>query len=337
MNKKFIYITLVLSFTLFAANANAEPNWSSVPKKEITMFYPGVASWEFLISKDHSLGARNIKKGKKSCVRCHVSDSGEYDIMTNDIATGKYNMKKSQKPFEPDPLPDKIGFFSSKVQTAYDDEHLYIRVEWNSVGAGWLDKGLAEKGLGDRVALQINKDNKYFKKYGCMVSCHTYLETMPDSPAADEVRKHPYYAKKKRDKLRLYTIYSRTDGGGWADIKPESELKALIKEGGLIDLWEGEIEGESVHSEDGWILEDRDKDKNDITVSGGFKDGTYSVVFKRKLDTGDSRDVALKEGDEFSLAVAIHDNKAKKRQHYISFPFTIGIGTSGDIRASKVK
>lgn len=336
MKKIFILLGLVV-FIFSAGISQAEPNWSSVRKREVTMFYPGVASWEFLISPDHSLGGRNIKKGKKNCVKCHVSESGEYDIMTDGIAAGTYKMKKSQKPFEPNPMENKAGFFSSEVQAGYDSEYLYVKVSWFSVGAGWNDESLSEKGVGDRVALQLNKGNKYFKKYGCMVSCHTYLDSMPDAPSADEVKAHPYYSKKKRDKLKLYTVYSRTDGGGWGDIKSDAELATIREEGGLIDLWEGEVENKSIHSEDGWVLEDRDKDNNDVITTGGFKDGMYSVVFKRKLETGDSNDVQLKEGDVFAMAVAIHENKSSKRQHYISFPFTVGIGTSGDIKAKMVK
>ncbi len=333
--KKFLFLfVLVVFFSLFISNsAVAEPDWSSIPEEEITLFYPGVANWEFLNSPDHSLGARNIKRGKKQCKTCHVSDSGEYDIMTEEIAAGRLKMKKSRKLFEPSPIPDKKGFFSSKVQAAYDDEFIYIKVKWKSKGTSWYS---SENGSPDRVSLQINKDQKLFKKYGCMLSCHSSADSMPESISHSEVRKHPYYSKKNRDNIRLYTSYSRTDGGGWADIKSDEELKALTLEGSFIDVWVAEINGNHIKSKDGWILEDRDYDKNDIIASGSFEDGRYSVVFKRKLNTGNPKDVALADGDQFSFALAIHDDKAKQRQHYVSFPFTIGLGTSGEIRAEKL-
>jgi hypothetical protein len=64
-------------------------NWNTVGARKITLFYPGVTSWEFLNSDDHGLGAKNIKQGKKSCPHCHVSKTGELDVRSNDIAKGK--------------------------------------------------------------------------------------------------------------------------------------------------------------------------------------------------------------------------------------------------------
>lgn len=332
--KQTISFMAILFFLTSSNSAIAEPNWSSLPEKKITLFYSGIADWNYMVSPDHSLGARVLKKGKKSCAKCHVDD-GDYDLMTNEIASGNLKMRDTMKNFEPNPLPSKEGYLSSTLQAAYDEDNIYIRVEWRSKGAGWHDVNLAEKGLSDTVAFQVNKDNEYFKKYGCMISCHSYTNNMPNSPATNDVKNHPYYSKKNKDKVGAYTIYSRKDGGNWADFKSEKELKALLEDGGLVDLWQGNIEGASIVSKDGWILEDHDTDKNDIKVSGEYKDGKYSIVFKRKLNTNDIRDVSLAEDDQFSLALSIQDNMATKRQHYISFPFTIGIGTSGDIKAER--
>ena len=333
---KQLTLLIILMFLSISTNhAMAELNWSSVPEKKITLFYSGITNWQYLVSEDHNIGARKINKNKSSCKKCHVNDDGQHDLLVDEITSGKLKMKKSQKYFEPNPIPDKEGFLSSTLQAGYDHENIYIKIEWKSKGYGWYDKSLAEKGLSDTVAFQVNKDNVQFKKYGCMMSCHTYSNNMPNSPTEEDVKNHPYYSNKNKDKIGAYTVYSRKDGGNWADIKSEEELKALIEEGGLVDLWQGNIEGSQIISKDGWILEDHDTDKNDVNVTGEYKDGKYSVLFKRKLNTDDIRDVRLSENDEFSLALSIQDNMATKRQHYISFPFTIGIGTSGDIQAVK--
>src|SRR3972149_1588466 len=105
-----ISIAFALVFALPGRSFSVAPDWDAVDSKNVTLFYPGVASWEFLNSPDHSLGAKNIKEGKKACVKCHTSETGEYDIMADDIAAGKFNMKKSGKPFEPDPIAGKKGF-----------------------------------------------------------------------------------------------------------------------------------------------------------------------------------------------------------------------------------
>lgn len=338
MRSVYLSFFFVSVFLIFSTNASAEPAWGSIKKENITMVYLGVASWEFLNSPDHSLGARNISRGKKSCVRCHVSDSGEYDIMTDEIALGKYAMKKSGKPFEPNPLVDKKGYSSADLQVAYDSENIYIRLEWDSKGASWSGKAEDFKAVVDRVALQINKADVSFKKYGCMISCHNGLPMMPDEVSKEEVAKNPYYSKKKRDDLRLYSYYTRKEGGTWADMISKTELDSMAKEGRFTDVWAAELLDGKVTAKDGWILEDRDVDgSQDVSATGGLNEGKYWVVFKRKLKTGDSRDVELVEGEEFSLAIAIHNDKSKQRQHHISFPLSVGIGTSGDLKATKLK
>ncbi|MFZ3072480.1 MAG: ethylbenzene dehydrogenase-related protein [Thermodesulfobacteriota bacterium] len=332
-------ITISTAFTLVFASAgfslSAAPDWDAVDSKKVTLFYPGVASWEFLNSPDHSLGAKNIKEGKKACVKCHTSETGEYDIMADDIASGKFRMKKSGKPFEPEPIAGKKGFMEAKVQSAHDNENIYLRIEWQSKGGSFKDPALAKKGLQDRVMVQMNKDHDYFRRYGCFIACHDDANHMPGSPTKDEVKKHPYYSALKRDTVRLYAFYTRT--GGWNDLKPKAELEELSKTG-LIDVWEVEIEGKDVKTEDGWILEDRrDDEKADIAAEGSWADGKYSVVIKRKLKTEDKKDVSLEEGAIVSIAIAIHDDGTDNRRHYVSFPLQLGIGTGGDITAKKVR
>ena len=149
------------------------------------------------------------------------------------------------------------------------------------------------------------------------------------------MKKHPYYNALNRDVVKLYAFYTRT--GGWSDFKPKAELEELSKTG-LLDVWEVEIEGKDVKTEDGWILEDRRNDeKADVNAEGSWADGKYSVVIKRKLKTNDPKDVQLKEGDTVSIAIAIHDDGAGNRRHYVSFPLQLGIGKGGDITAKKVR
>lgn len=302
---------------------------------KITLFYPGVASWEFLNSDDHNLGAKNIKQGKKSCPHCHVSKTGELDVRSNDIAKGNLLMKKSQKPFEPDPLPAKKGFLDLNLQAAYDEEHIYIRLQWPSSGASWNNQKLSEEKFSDEVAIQLNKGQDYFKRYGCFISCHNDLNSMPESPSKEEVKKHPYYGPVKREDVRLYAYYTRNNG--WANVKNNKELKELLKNNGLIDIWKAEFKGKEVTTEDEWLFEDRQKDdQEDIKSYGTWENGNYTVVMKRKLQTWDQRDIQLKDGDEVAIGIAIHD-QAKQRKHFVSFPMSIGLGTDGDIKVEKVK
>lgn len=342
MKKLALLAAILVAFTVnpYPA-ASAEPDWGKVDPTEVTLFYPGQTSWEFLLSKDHGLGARNIKRVRKSCTKCHTDETGAFDLMAEEIASGKKNKKKTHKPFEPEPIAGKKGFMKATLQAAYDDEYVYLRIKWASKGSSWKDPSLYEKGLVDRVAVQLNKDHKHFKKYGCFIACHDDLAHMPKSPTKEEVKKNPYYSKLGRDEVKLYAFYTRKKKeeahGGWADILGKKELKALQKQG-LMDLWEVEFEGQKVKVEDEWIFEDRQKDTQaDLKAEGRWADGYYSVVLKRKLSTGDSRDVELSEGDTVTVGLAIHEDKMDERKHYVTFPLTIGIGAKGDVRAKKVK
>ena len=313
--------------------------WDKAGTQKITLFYPGVVSWEFLNSEDHSLGSRNIQKGKKNCINCHLSTEGGLDLRGNEIAAGKLKMKKAQKPFEPEPVSAKSGFLNLTIQAAYDEEHIYIKLQWPSQGASWNNAKLSDEGLVDRVAIQLshgNYDKGYLNRYGCFVTCHNDLNTMPESPSKDKVKGHPYYGALKRDDVRLYAHYTRK--GGWADIKGDNDLKALLKDGALIDLWKVEFNGKTAAAEDGWILEDRRKDeKDDIKAEGGWENGKYTVVIKRKLSTDDPRDIQLKEGDAIVFGIAVHDDKTSHRRHYVNLPVTIGLSAEGDIKAEKIK
>lgn len=323
-----------LVFALSGLSFSAAPDWDAADSKKVTLFYPGTASWEFLNSPDHGLGARVIKDAKKACIKCHISETGDYDIRAEEIASGSLKMKKSGKIFEPEPMENKKGFIDATVQAAYDSEYLYLKVEWASSGESARNESIAKDKL-DRLSVQLNKGNAFFRNYGCFVTCHNDLRFMPESPSKDEVKKNPYYSALDRDSVKLYAFYTRNEG--WGKIKDKKEL-ASIKEDGFIDLWEAELKGQKTSTEDAWVFEDRQKDaKDDLKADAGWKNNKYSVVIKRKLKTNDDKDVSLSDGDTFSIGVAIHDNGAKFREHYVTFPFSIGLGAEGDLRAQKVK
>jgi cytochrome c-type protein NapC len=333
----FLSVTAFLWVSLPTFSTAGPPAWGNIHSEKIILFYPGLTSWQFLKSQDHALGGKNMQRAKSPCTKCHVSETGEYDIMADDIAAGRFKMKKSQKTFEPDPTAGKKGFLDATLQAAYDGEYLYIRVGWASKGSSWKDAGLAELDLADRVSVQLNKGQDIFKKYGCFISCHNDLSSMPESPSKEEVKKHPYYGPLKRDSVRLYAFYTRKDGG-WADIKDKKELDGLLKNGGLVDLWMVAFKGKETEAEDGWVFSDRLRDeKGDVEAEGSWENGRYTVVMKRKLKTGDARDVQLQEGDTVTIDIAVHNDRAGGRKHYVAFPLTIGLGTKGDVRAKKVK
>jgi cytochrome c-type protein NapC len=337
IRKTLLILILASSVTGWASPAEAgEPAWEKIQSYPVTLFYPGVASWEFLLSEDHRLGARNIEKGRRSCRDCHVDKkSGSLDVQANEIASGQLKMKQSQKLFEPDPIPGKKGFLEVQVQAAFDDEYFYIRLEWPSIGGSWEDPTLEKKGIVDGVAIQVNAAQGPFKQYGCFINCHSDVDSMPQTPLKTEVRKHPYYAGLQREDVKLYAYYTRKKG--WAEMKNGDELNHLLKEHGVVDLWAVEFIGNRVVSEDGSIFEDRKKDPRvDVEASGGWEKGRYTAVLKRKLRTGDPQDAQLREGTEITIGIAVHDDKVRQRKHYVSFPIILGLGVQGYITAFKI-
>jgi hypothetical protein len=80
----------------------------------------------------------------------------------------------------------------------------------------------------------------------------------------------------------------------------------------------------------------RRADNND--VNGSWKDGVYTVVWRRKLDTGHpADDKILKVGGTYTIGLAVHDDNVTTRFHHVSFPLSLGIGKEANITAVRVK
>ena len=70
---------------------------------------------------------------------------------------------------------------------------------------------------------------------------------------------------------------------------------------------------------------------------GEWKDGRYTVVIRRKLDTGHPDDKALKPGGVYHFGFSVHDFAAGKRSHHVSFPVSVSIGEGrADIQTMKL-
>ena len=92
-------------------------DWSGVPGKEVVLFYPGQASWEWaLTQKDHS--GNEKFRGGKNCKDCHSTEEKD---MGAKIVSGKK--------LEPSPIAGKPGSLPVNIQTANDGERLYVRLE----------------------------------------------------------------------------------------------------------------------------------------------------------------------------------------------------------------
>ncbi len=73
-------------------------------------------------------------------------------------------------------------------------------------------------------------------------------------------------------------------------------------------------------------------------AKGVWKDGMWTVLWTRKLDTGHPEDdKIMKPGGAYTFGFAVHDNNITTRGHHVSFPMTVGIGADADIKAVTLK
>ena len=78
----------------------------------------------------------------------------------------------------------------------------------------------------------------------------------------------------------------------------------------------------------------------DNAVTGAWANGVWTINWKRKLNTGNNDDIALKSGERYPIGFAVHDDNATARFHHVSFPLGISLGgksKEGDINATQVK
>lgn len=152
---------------LAAGSAMAAPDWSKVPHKTITVFYPGVSPIEWITKGTDHGGARGLRRGE-SCAACHDEETAD---MGQKIVTG-------QK-VEPKPIKGKAGSIPVTVQAAHDADNLYLRFSWKQPagGAEQMDKDNAVK---LSVMLEDNKVERA-NQSGCWETCHQDVRTMPDA------------------------------------------------------------------------------------------------------------------------------------------------------------
>jgi hypothetical protein len=75
--------------------------------------------------------------------------------------------------------------------------------------------------------------------------------------------------------------------------------------------------------------------RGDITGSGTWQDGRWTVDMKRLLDTGHPDDKALREHRRYNIAFAVHKGYTGSRWHHVSHPYSLGLGVPSDLMAQR--
>src|SRR5262245_43738030 len=114
----FAFATLTAVPALAADPATID--WSKVPAVNVTLFYPGQSSYEWLRTSSHP-GAQPVSQGM-ACKGCHT---GKEKALGDKIVTGG--------PLEPIPVKGKNGTVDLKIQAAYDAKNAYLRFQWKTL------------------------------------------------------------------------------------------------------------------------------------------------------------------------------------------------------------
>ena len=294
VSMKVLTITLGFAGALCATSALAAPNWSSVPAKDVKLFYPGQSSWEWVLTPSDHPGAVKFRGGK-NCFACH---NGDEPNMGKLLVSGQKN--------EPTPIAGKPGSIDAKVQMTHDATNMYVRLVFapgNQPNAG------QDKEYSTKVTMMIDGGGvPEVARGGCFAMCHQDSADMPAAHGADRTM----YLYKTRQKLTA-------TGGGDALVSPDA-LAKLKASGYSIEYWQARLnEGKPAVVENGEIFAKREETKpTEVSADAAYKGGTWTVTLTRKLNAGGGF-ITLQPGKTYTVAFAIHAGHTNKRFHYVSF------------------
>ncbi|OMH36244.1 NapC/NirT family cytochrome c [Motiliproteus sp. MSK22-1] len=296
-----------------AASAGNGVDWSLVPSREVTIFYPGQTSMEWVLrGKDHG-GARPVKAGDR-CVDCHDAETAD---MGQKIVTGE------KKKVEPTLIPGKRGSIPVQVQASYDATNLYLRFQWadaEHTPVPFVEGGKMDPENQMKLAFMLATDDiKYAGQAGCWGTCHADLDSMPFAPEGQQVTK---YLTESRTKIELKGRRGKALGG-WDKLKSEDEIASEFKAGHYMDIIRYKSGSKLV--EDGHILASREMTEANPTEFVANKEGDQWVVeVVRKLNTGKEGDVPLATDQVYNFGFAIHDDYTQARYHHVSLGYKLG-------------
>lgn len=280
-------------------------DWDGIDAVEITLFQPGQHSWEWLlIPGDHgSNPARRIREGRP-CLDCH---KGEEAVIGNAMVAGN--------DLEPEPLTGMPGSVDVQVKVTLSGDRIKLRLSWPAIeGDGPAGVSEAETmltvAIGDGDALPPSRFAN------CWMACHTDMARMP---AATDDHRTKYLPNSRTGMTR---------SGGADNYKDPGALAAELDNGAFLEFWTVFLDcGEISLLKDGYILEVRNNNENAmIKAVARIQDGRRVVELSRPLAPGQGPRRSLVSNREYPFSIALHENHAWGRQHYVSFPHALMLG-----------
>ena len=303
-------------------------DWSTAPEREITIFYPGQTSIEWVLNGRYHGGARPFSRGGDRCVTCHDKETAD---MGKKMVTGEKA--------EPTPIPGKRPAIPVKVQAAHDAENLYLRFEWEDtdhVPVPFVDGGKMDPKNPMKIAFMLATDEvEYADRAGCWGTCHHDLRSMPDTPDEKTMAESPAakildlsngvtkYIKESRTKIEVKGRRGKKRGG-WDKLKSPEEIQAELEAGHFMDLMR--YQSGTQAKENGYVLEQRHMSGGgDFEVAARKAGNTWIVEMKRKLNTGKPGDLVIEPGKLYNFGFAIHDDYSDARFHHVSLGYKLGL------------
>jgi hypothetical protein len=262
-------------------------DWSRIPVKTVTLFYPGQSTFQWLRSSAHP-GAAPLRSGSMACTACHT---GQEEKLGNSLVKGGK--------LEPVPPVGKEGVKQLNVQVAYDNENAYFRFQWRTKnaypgdaypmyrfdGKEWKLFGgprLTKKIAGgaeppiyeDRLSMMID-DGKVpgYAQQGCWLTCHDGSRDAPRQPTSEQVKENAFLQAIKRGDVRKYLPATRADADASWDKGVSLDAIAKLKaEGHFLDLiqWRAHRSNPVGMADDGYVLEWRNFDAGSNPFSSNF-------------------------------------------------------------------
>jgi cytochrome c-type protein NapC len=316
-----------------AKTSSINVDWNKAKSTDIGVFYPGTASIEWILGRRHG-GKRAFTKGDR-CTECHGEEIAD---IGNNIVSGE-----SEKDLEPNVIPGKRGSFDVTIDATHDADNLYLRFSWadgEHVAVPFVDGGKMDPENPMKLAFMLATDDvEYADRAGCWGTCHADANSMPFAPEQDVLKGSDLakrlnfdtgsgtgvtkYLKETRTKLEIKGRGGKALGG-WDKLKDDAEIKAAQDANQFMDIVRYKSGVDQV--EDGQILASRDMHGGQgATVEASLKNGTWSVVVKRKLKSDKAGDVNIEAGKVYNFGFAIHDDYSSARYHHVSFGYKLAL------------
>ncbi len=308
-------------------SASFNVDWDKAGSRDITLFYPGQASMEWVLNgRDHG-GARAFVKSGDTCASCHDQETA---AMGEKIVTGEKA--------EPTPIPGKRGSIPVTMQATHDADNLYLKFEWDE--AAHVDVPFVEGGKMDpenpmKIAIMFSEDGlEYADQAGCWGTCHHDARTMPDTPEADAMASSEAAAALALEEgVTKYLKESRTSievrgkrgkkRGGWDKLKPTEENAAAFEANQIFDLLR--YESGTGLTEDGYVYEQRNMAGGQgFEVVSNNEGGRWTIEMKRKLVSENKGDISFDPAKTYNFGFAIHDDFSDARFHHVSLGYKLG-------------